>query len=135
MQIRQCLKLRFCIVHLPSEKIQKLCTLQYSCVNHYINQFKIWLNHAHTGSTCFKIYAPNSQNVHTGYSMHPLEQCQRAPHLCCDVSNSYISFCKMFKHYFVNNNIILFIDNNDVGTNLYRCVIQIKTGLHYTTLH
>ena len=40
----------------------------YSCFTPYIN--KIWGNHAHTGCTGFKMYAPSSQNVHTGCRVH-----------------------------------------------------------------
>ena len=61
----QCAKLRFYFVHLPGAKTPKMVHPAInSCVTHYINLFKSWEKHAHTGCTRFKIHAPGSQHVH-----------------------------------------------------------------------
>ena len=65
----QCSKLRFYFAHLPGAKMvyPSIC----SCVTHYINLFKSWEKHAHTGCTDLKIHAPGCQNVHAGCRVHP----------------------------------------------------------------
>ena len=52
-------------------EIKVLCCAPVGCkdskegVTRYINLFKSWKKHAHTGCKGLKIYAPCSQNVHT----------------------------------------------------------------------
>ena len=68
-------------MHLPSAKTPHIVHPAIClCVTHQISQFKFWKKHTHTGCTGFKVYAPCSQNVHTGCRVHPslFHRCTRS---------------------------------------------------------
>ena len=57
-------------MHLPGAKTPKMVHPAInSCVTHYINLFKSWENHAHTGCTGFKIHAPLISNTDKLYNL------------------------------------------------------------------